>query len=431
MFWLAMSLAGHKFAAIGLAVVFLFVPFAVNFLVFIARIYIYGFANRWFYFNTDVYLSPIIAMARRWDFNFYLVAIYVVFGLLLYAGAFFISRARKAEFVGDMFVFARVKLVVVFLGAFATMIFGGLFALRSFLSVEKMYLGLAIGFVIGFFIAWIIAEKSFFILHKAKLLPHFCGVVVGLYVLMLFVTQIGIGFWVNHIPPQEQVERVTFFPNGTLHWRYHFLSNRVSTDDPENIMQIQDFHRDILAARPFPHRSIWFFIYEWNREYFYNQENYVFVSFTYYLTDRQEVVRLYIIPREFAENRGMMDFFYSDEIIIQRHHILRSRNNITEIEINFGEQIYPALIFTDRERISTLMDAFAEGIISDTRQIRAGELRYEWSSEAFRMLPEMIFRGYDDLIMRYRILGHFRLQQDFKTRYLVLNLLEEWGYIYD
>jgi hypothetical protein len=444
-FWLAMSLTGGKVAALLLSMAFIFAPLVINPLFyFIGLIYVFGF-EAWggFYLFDDLatITHPILLGHSRYgDGAFISILIYIVLGLAMFAGAFAISRMRKPERTGDAFMFKPVKFVAVFLIILVITIMGGAIAVRVTMLPETLYFGFAAGFIVGFFIAWMIADKTFYVLQRIRLLPHFCAAAAALYALMLFVTHIGMGFYVNRIPPVENVESVSFHRFGSGGTPFTYLSTGFTTDNPEIIAQVQEFHQQILDERGFPNRQLWqfpargyfgFWPYDWVYEYLEERYDY-FVDINYTLTDRQRVLRVYLVSSEFTARTGMDDFFYSDEIIILRCRILRNRDKVDEIQIFIGGTEHrgaPSITITDSERVALLMDDVATGCIADARRLRAGEPPQTHTDIPPELLPYQINFRWRELIgeRTHIYIDSLWLDTQDELTHRIAARLEEWG----
>ena len=247
-FWLAFSLTGQAISTILLALVMPLIPYGVAVLVIsIARYYVFGFYPWYFGSSILVFSNPAVwgmILGSGMSLNrFYLW--YSMVAMIIMCIAFTISRLRKPERVGNPAMFNPIKHILVFLVSLTFMIFGGILFYSLTHSHSMFFTGLFVGFILGFIIAQMIAEKSLIITHKARSFPKFFALAASMFLLMMFVTQVGMRFYTNYIPRQEDIIGVTILH--PLHFHHdnpaHFNS------EPQMIALIVDIHNEILDNR--------------------------------------------------------------------------------------------------------------------------------------------------------------------------------------
>jgi len=292
LFWLAFSLTGQAIATILLAGVMPLIPLGVSMLFGnIARYYVFGF-HAW---GIGTLATLAFSNPALWSMFFIrstppLTWFYFWFSALalaLMCIAFIISRLRKPERVGNPALFNPIKHVLVFLVSLTFMIFGGFLFYGLTHSHLMFYIGFVVGFVIGYIIAQMIAEKSLIIIHKAKSFPIYASVAVGMFLLMMFVTQVGMRFYTHHVPRQEDIFGVNF--------SFHFHSewNPLINDSPEIIALTVAIHNEIIDNKAL-------LLQPWRIRFGQHTLQYYF-NINYLMKDGQIITRRYQLNSEFLE----------------------------------------------------------------------------------------------------------------------------------
>jgi len=292
LFWLAFSLTGQAIATILLAGVMPLIPFGVAVLInSVARYYVFGFYSWNYGFSALMYSNPglwvMLIIHRIPLIWFYLW--FIALTLVLMCSAFIISRLRKPERVGNPALFKPIKHVLVFLVSLTFMIFGGILFWEFTDSHLMFYVGLFIGFLIGFIIAQMIAEKSLSIIHKARSFPIFASVVLVMFLLMLFVTQVGMRFYTNYIPRQEDIVGVNFLPGTSFHQWYTPNFN----EDSEIIALTVDVHSEIINNKALLFQP-------WRIRFGRHVQRYYY-DINYLMTDGRIIMRRYQLNSEFIQ----------------------------------------------------------------------------------------------------------------------------------
>ncbi|MCL2357356.1 MAG: hypothetical protein FWC70_09420 [Defluviitaleaceae bacterium] len=388
--WLAISLAGHGFTAILLVGALPFLPAVVVGLADLTgTFYIFGyrFSGSPIPSSSSPFLAYHNPAAWAWlirpDILSHTQAIiipsiiYIVLGAAIFAGAFFISRARKPERTGNPIMFAPVKNVLVFLLAFAVMIFTGVVFLRTSYSTAMLYIGFAVGFAIGYVVAQMIAEKSFHIVDKLRYFPPFAGAAVAVYVVMLIVTQFGAGFFINRIPHPDEIYGVHVSAGGRwMSGISHEGWLRMINSDPEFIAETRAVHQTILDGRRELHSA----------PFMHVGHNYVTVFddgrvrsreslfITYLLHDGSKVVREYSLPGDFIARAELEPFLTRSEVILAMYSAFKIPEIIESITIIFDtptgirddgwfDSTFESAFVDDPAQIAILLEAIADGVV--------------------------------------------------------------------
>ena len=232
----------------------------------------------------------------------YLIS-YILIGAAMLATAYICFQKRRHERAGDSIVFLPLKKVLIFLVSMGGMFICGVFIMYITQSGRTgLYLGYVIGFVISFFIAQMIAETSLQVWRKVKLLPVYGGVTLGIYLLIIGITHVGMLPVINYVPQRENIAGVLFSDSST--WLF---VDDTPTDffrsDPEIIDVIVELHERILddrqnvnhvwqqyakgpfvaISRPFPHNASYLYL-------------------AYRMNDGRTISRVYLIPAEWAND---------------------------------------------------------------------------------------------------------------------------------
>ncbi|MCL1845157.1 MAG: hypothetical protein FWF77_04570 [Defluviitaleaceae bacterium] len=415
--WLAFSLAGHGFSAVVIVGVLPFLPTAARFLGEMAGLmYVFGFPS----LNPDMTIMMFLAyhnpaawgLIIRHNFLPYGHAviipalIYIVLGAAIYAGAFFVSRARRPERTGMPVMFAPVKNVLIFLMSFLGMILLGSLFLTIDNSAVMMYVGFVAGFAIGYVGAQMIAEKSFHIGGKLRFFPRFAGVAAGIFVAMLLITQFGVGFYINRVPHEDEIAGV-FVTNG---WWLGGIPDdewaRIAVSDPDFIAATREAHETILAARSELHNPPFFGAATYVRELadgtFETREN---LTIQYFLHNGRTVQRQYSITGDFINDAGLEAFLTRREVVLAPYTAFRMPEHIRGIALHFNTPIVElgadghVLVFesgrnfvqiTDPDEIAVLLEIIADGGVETATQMRRQRVRVRDVSHDERMLREWL-----------------------------------------
>ncbi|MCL1877692.1 MAG: hypothetical protein FWF80_02425 [Defluviitaleaceae bacterium] len=346
--WLAFSLAGHGFTALVIVGALPFVPtIAMAMVDGTGVMYVFGYDSTTAFANQSLFLAYHNPAAwgtllrggalSHTQAVIIPVIIYIVLGAAIYAGAFFVSRARKPERVGTPVMFAPVKNVLVFLMSFSVMIFMGLMFLMIDYSVIMMHVGFVVGFAIGYAAAQMIAEKSFYIGGKLKFFAHFAGIAAAIYIAMLVATQFGLGFIINRVPSEDEIFGV-YVTSGI--WQGDILDehwHRIVVSDPEFIAAAREAHQAILDGRRELHSlpnlhgaSTYARISDDGT--IYSREG---IFFKYILHNGRTVTRHYSITGDFIAQSGLEEFLSRREFVLAPYVALRMPELIEGIGLHF------------------------------------------------------------------------------------------------
>ncbi len=294
---------------------------------------------------------------------------HIVVTLILFALSAWCYHVRKQERAGDSIVFVPVKNVLIFLISLAGTLFLGIFFLLIFGNIWAMYSGFALGFVITYIIAQMLAEKTFNIFGKIKLLPNFAGVLVGLFLITIVVTTTDIIGYSNYSPKVDDVEGVY------LHWPNKFY-NEDNADDyfitnPEIIAEAIKVQKEIINNKD-SLREV--FINSLNRNYYPNYYETQRCNFTFKLKNGSLVAREYKLPYSFIKSSGLNDLLNTDEVILSEYPFLA---NLIKTDKTSNLSIYyynpdkrqnsEAIFIKDTDQISFLSEEIKKDIIATAR----------------------------------------------------------------
>jgi len=384
--WLAFSMTGHM--VIGLLVagaIALFPTALAGLLASIGMNYVFGTGLNMRHLINEtvmVFSNPIAwggflndHMFSMRDSEMPMSLLYLIYGgtaVLLFVGAFFISLRRKPERTGNSIMFSPVKNVLIFLVSMSGMIIMGamMWSITGFSSIG-MYLGAVLGFIVGYIIAQMIAEKTFLIMHKINYLVHFGGVMLVLYGLMIFVTQVGMRFYTDHIPNRDDIAGVIF----DSWWRSPLPGGRYDPEfwpdifirDADFIDFTMEIHNSILAEKRHLHRVPW-------RRHQASDGNYSlgYLHFwgaslrhtiTYLLHDGRTITRAYPLTGSFIYRHNIFDINNHPEVIFSRNPIFRHPHLVLRIDL-----IYYPTIWEENDRDS-VWDNVIHAYVTDTAQI--------------------------------------------------------------
>lgn len=392
--WLAFSLAGNGIIALLIVAVMPFVPWV---LVELSRItafaYVFGYHadasnfSRLFmaYHNPAAWGSIIRPDVLNHTQAVIIPAlIYLVLGAIIYAGAYFVSRARKPERTGNSVMFAPVKNVLIFMVSLLAMIILGIVFFAMFESFAMLHVGFALGFVIGNIVAQMIAEKSFYIASKIKYVPVFSGVAAAVYIFVLVFTQFGMGFYVNRVPAQDEIYAVyvtnQFIFGGLTNEEWRIISNT----DPEFIAAARVAHQTVLDGRDYLHS-----IPNLNQGGRYRRYvNGVFQTrdpffIKYTLRNGQTVRRMYSLPGTFVKDSSIGDFFSSEGVVLARYPVFQNPEALAAIALSISHQVFDEefgrvvsmdggrVLITNRAQMDEVMEILAQSAVELAMRERA------------------------------------------------------------
>ena len=395
---LAFSVAGHGFIAVLLAAVLPFVPTALMFGgSAVIRMYIFGyyqpqngFIGAFFLYHTPTFwITFLIDFPRDRLLSMYFPGmIYCALTVAMFIGAYFVFRARKPERTGDSIMFTSVKNVLVFgVALVAGIIFGVIWWLFSNGNLVIVHIGLLVGFAIGYVIAQMIAEKTFLVFEKIRFFPHFAGTAAALYVLMIVITQFGLVFFVNRIPPENQIYGV--FASHSLpptitgaEWR------RISNSCPQAIAAVREAHGVIIGERSYLHRipnvdPTNRYAFE-RRGRIYTREN---LFITYVLHNGHIVTRQYSLPGTFIARTGMSEFLNSSPVVLAQFPAFTNPDLVTGVRLRFtvrteestNNERYEATVL-NRAQIQEVMRIIEQSAVENAIEARENPLTRSFSS---------------------------------------------------
>ena len=341
LFTLAASVAGNRFVAGLAAFAFAILPVAlVGLGQTIASLYVFGFGHlsRGAVLSAGVFTQPAL-WASGGETHFppdglnvaamtisYFVIMLAAFGL-----AYMAFGARRLERAGEPVVFTPVKRVLVFLFAMSGMVLFGSFVFSSVGLRVGLYVGFVAGFIIAYFAAQMVAERTFRVGHKAKYLLTYGAIALGLYVLVLLVTGVGLRGYERRIPQPQDIVGVHI--DGSLTWIYQMRDRDAwldaFIDDPTTIARTLEIHRDILDQR----RDITRLMRNPRQ-----QDPWYLGLFTvdYMLAGGRVMSRTYFIPREMFSDLDIHGLRGSFPVRLARYAALRNPEDIQFIEVAFA-----------------------------------------------------------------------------------------------
>ena len=351
-FMLAMSLAGSRVTAILLAGAIAIVPTAlVGLSRVIGELYIFGLAMPSPIGIVTMHVHPLFwSRAFGWHtFGFRAGTLsnwhtlYISYGLITLAGfglSYLAYRLRPQERAGDAVVFIPLKRVLIFLVAMAGMFFMGVIGLFAIGGRVGLYLGFVLGFAIAYFIAQMLAEKTFRVGHKAKHLASYGVVAVGIYLLLVLVTNVGLLGYVRRVPETREIQGV-HVRQGWGGWAW---PQDVFIYDSTTIAWVQDIHRRIIAERGYLQRERWRNIDSWGMTP---------LTIMYRLSDGSIMSRSYTLTPDFFDREGIINLMQSDPVVLSGFPALRAPENIRFIEITVrNDDYWVAMRALDFARIS-------------------------------------------------------------------------------
>ena len=291
--------------------------------------------------------------------------------------AYFVSSLRKAENTGNSIVFNPVKNIIIFIisfgvGFIAAMLFWGMGR-----SPVSFYLGFLSGFIIGYFISQMIAEQSFSILHKAKYLAHFTGVLIVLYGAFFLFTQFGMGFYVNRVPAEERIVGVYVSQHwSNIDWRWgHDLETWFVTNR-EVISMTLEAHKNVIADRANQRESPWNLHNTFRR--FIGIYGYSRFSVDYLLDNGRVIQRSYVLPNNFFASASLAQLFMHRDVILLEREILMHPEGIDSIHFSYFTEViehgividfiwHDDVVFRSYDSINLILEMLQDYVIERER----------------------------------------------------------------
>ena len=327
--WLAFTLAGNFVIGILTAFFINILPTGLFVLTHaIADQFVFGMSgmNVFAPFETAIIYSSPLAWYEAIHRGVSLYAHFALVTVALFAGAWVAGRLRHVERTGDSIIFSPVKHLLIFLVSISFSIIIGMFIWTARPTPLFFHLGLIIGLVIGLVISQMIAEKSFQIGSKLKTFPYFIGVALVLYGGILFITQIGMLPFINHVPARDEIVGVS-----VSRWWHMHQSNRFDPEtqfdvfvrNPEIIDMTVNAHQAILTERSDLDRASWRRSpitraeMDWYFERGYSPSTPFHIS--YLLESGRVVTRSYDISGIVSARIGLDDIMHGSEMILAAH----------------------------------------------------------------------------------------------------------------
>jgi len=413
LFWLAISLAGHGIVAVLIIAAMALTPVVVvSGIEALSPMFVFGALGQSMdYIELTLLLTNAVTWGEWffWDnvgfnpqSNMPLFILYLGISAAFFAAATGVSRIRKPERIGNSVMFTPVQHVLIFIVAVAAMVIAG--AMGYFLAGESplaFHAGMVVGFIVGYLFGQMIAERTFLIGSKVKYLLPFGGAALVMYLLVLFITQIGFNSFVNHVPNREEIVGVYLGP-----MRRHGLQSgqmpNVFIEDDHIINRATDMHRLILSERRYLHNTIWrtnwhtgaepammFGIFHGRGSSFNSN-----IEFTYLLSDGSYLRRSYQITGEFFETSGLRELWHSDEVILSHTPIFRSPQFIETISLNYIPEMVEGVFadgpdtgqlmvsrITHGQLITDILEVFGQNLIADSRALTHDDIFGPHASE--------------------------------------------------
>ena len=389
-FLLAASVAGNRVVAVLLSGAIPLIPIAVHMLSrFVATLYLFGFEN----LGRDTNLTRTLALTnpamwgaiinqhgtRRFRLIHFpglgessiwmYVLSYIVIAVILFAIAFACCQKRKLERTEDSVVFTPLKNVCVFLVAMAGMIIMGVVLVQMISSRTSLYAGFVVGFILAYFIGQMIAEKSIDIRHKIKALLPYGGIMAGLYLIMIFMTTYGLGFYINRVPRVSEVVGVSI--NHDVRWAQTQGQTHMFTDDQVAIALVLEAHQQIIQNRSYLQRL------NWQRQ-MGQWEGLETLPITYLLRDGTTMQRDYVVSTDYVFRSLIWDIRNNPSIILSRYVFMRYPYTIDEVWISFWD-------IEDDEQVNV------EAIVENNFESLFAAIREDYVESRTQMLSEWLY----------------------------------------
>jgi len=406
LFLVAVSVAGNRVISVLLSGAFPLVPVAIHALLWmIGGLYVFGMGENMSttFMDTNAYVNPVLwgHIIGRSDMinsgnitgpsgnsfgpmygvpNLLIYAIiYAAIGTALLAIAYVCSCKRKLERTGESVVFTALKNVLVFVVAIVGMI--GVAAIMAAIQNSRMawYVGAVIGFILAYFIAQMIAEKAFNVIKsKFKPLLYFGGVMICIYLIMLFVTNVAMRPYINRVPAQHEVQGVWLQHVWSRGWELPVIT------DSDIIAQTIEIHQEIVNERSYLRRVFW--------QSMGGMSSHRSFPITYALHDGTHIYRVYTVSQSFMERHGIDELLYSRRVLLANaSSILQNPEEVTSIRLNLDRTLadYDGIDFDEivsmtfqGDSVESLMEAVTQDFLRDRR----GWYSAEWADGQIRWI---------------------------------------------
>jgi len=426
--WLCAALTGNVLVAPITALLLSLLPMGVALLIeATGSVYIFGFSTI-MSGNAAInfFGSHIIHVWGAWVNNYYTPSgppanvtffttglYYTACVIALTVAALFVSLKRRTERTGDSIVFTPVKNALIFIVSVAGMAFISMFWWFGFLSetppVMLLLVVMVVGFIVSYYIAQMIAEKSFFVFRKVKMLLVCGGIVVVVCSLGLVVFNFGMDWFENRIPERSEIVGV-----GNLGGGWWNVNERF-TDDPEMIDLVIQAHeiiinnKDRLHQTPFSRQSVV------NPERWGNSQLIRFVHVSYLLDNGRTISRSYMLDGVTMEETGLREIF-SRDILLRTTNlpVFQNPHETSSIEIfyNFmdeqGTWSNQNLHIIGEENIRLATAIIQSAVIEDElRRFNSSfpPFDYEWIYNSRTSAEWDMLRGLGEIHIRFNVFG--------------------------
>ncbi|MCL2187540.1 MAG: hypothetical protein FWC16_10555 [Defluviitaleaceae bacterium] len=367
----AVSISGSRVVSIILAGIISFLPLAIVGLGWsIAHMYLFGFSTTGNFFIDEIlYMMHPVMMSNvindhRWsnapfnsDYMWVLYIGYAVLTVVYFAVARFCCLRRRAETAGDSVAFVPLKNVLIFLMSLVGMIAMGVFFIMVMGGGRgAFYVGFVVGFVLVYFLAQMLAEKTLHVGNKVRKLPIFGGVAVGLYLLMLLVTNGFLWGYVTRVPGENEIAGIQV---------QHFWGSQregvdfIAITDPDIIARTREIHQEIINERRSLRRLVWNAA---NTRWSWEMQPQP-LPIVYYLHNGATVTRNYTLPPDFMQRIGVEDLLREEAVILSRFAPLHHPHTIAQIEIRLPA---PFLTITEIKDAIELLQQGADEVRFET-----------------------------------------------------------------
>jgi len=419
-FWLAFSLTGYGFVAMLLG---LFIPLfpagLMGLSTAIGRIFVYGYhggVQNSFTLGL-IWTNPIwstwLVGDRAVDSVILIALWYLLLTVIVLVSAFFVSRLRMVERFEETVMFLPLRQIMIFVIAVVVMAISTLFLMILLPSSPLVfYASLIIGFIIGFYVAQIIIGKTFLLAKgfKIKQLIAHSTVVFGIFVIILIVTQFGLGFYVNRIPDNKNI--VGVFPGPiNLDWEeYLFLR------DPNSISTVKNIHQELLNNQTPIFTPVW------------RGTNSYTLYLTYLLDNGRTLQRRYIVPREFMLREDVEALKTGEEMVLNRFVFLNHPEHIMELTIDIMDTFREQFSLVDQEKIALFTEAIRQDMLYQATITY--RIRHTMLPDGHRNMHDFTSEHTSILI---GIAPRIEMDEPSFTRLILvmpnytINLMEEWG----
>jgi len=426
-FWLAFSLTGHGFVAILLS---LFIPLfpagMMGVLTGIGRMFVYGYhggvQNN--FITGLVWTNPIwstwLVGERVTDSVIVIALWYLLLTIIVLVSAFFVSRLRMVERFEETVMFSPLRQIMIFVIASVVMIISTVFSMLLLQNSSSVfYASLIIGFIIGFYVAQIITEKSFLIgtwLKIRQLMAH-GAVAIGMLLIILFVTQFAMGFYVNHIPADENI--VGVFP-GTINLNWEG-SDYLFLRDSDSISAVKSIHQQLLDKQTPLFKPIWRGVHSYT------------LYLTYLLDNGRTLQRRYIIPRDFMLHEDVESLMTGEALVLNRFGLLNQPQNIFELTIGIMDTFAEEFSIFDQEKISLFTEAIKQDLLYQAA--REYIFRHTIAVDNWRRHTNVFVSTHTAIVINMLPLIEKETNEPFNTHIILIlpnytiNLMEEWGLV--